>query len=107
MYNAQYFIDMLSDIPDNKWCTKKYVKNEGTDAQQCCFYGHLGVRSGSRMNETKRLEDLLSMLKIYRDNVGFVRSLSSINDGESMTYNQKTPKERMIAFFTDMKAAGL
>jgi hypothetical protein len=89
VYNAQYFIDKFSTIPEEKWCTGKFEDEHGRH----CALGHCGARkSFVRTEEANALSALIWPM--------------SINDGDADDYQQPTPKQRILAALEDAKKKG-
>lgn len=93
MYNAQYFINKFSAIPEDQWTT-----NICHDDDKSCALGHCGARytSDDRSVEANALRSL------------FVKSLHccvhQINDNMHYLYTQDTPKQRILAALKHIKA---
>ena len=90
-YNADFFIEGFTDIPDKFWCTG--VDDNGK--WKFCALGHLGIPSP----EAKALSYLL--IKAVGDGA------FPINDGLVKKYSQPTPKARILAALEDAKKKGL
>ncbi len=99
-YNAKYFINKFSAIPDDKWIVGIFVDNSG---DKCCALGHCGASYTSGSKEANALSTLI--FKTLGCSVAF------INDGAygvsvyeyvpPVTTNEllslgDTPKERIL-----------
>lgn len=95
-YNADYFIKFFKKIPDKKWTTGAYgILPLPTPQSPRCALGHLGLSTVSgRSKKIKAFECI-------------VHPASRINDGMDMNYQQRTPKQRILAALADAKKKGL
>jgi hypothetical protein len=91
MYDVDYFTNKFEAIPEESWCTGTY--NFG---DKRCAYGHCGlseeVPSMANVPEARALRDL-----------DRTRVFNRINDGNDSRYQQKTPKQRVLAALKDIK----
>jgi len=85
-YTVDYFIKKFKAIPAKKWC-------EGTlsTGPAKCALGHCGVWTHEWPSEAIQLSRLLN------------NSVADINDGAILTYQQKSPKARILAALKDLK----
>lgn len=87
-YDVDYFIAKFEAIPEEKWGIGKYENESG----QMCAYGHCGCLSG--FNMTEEGNHLINLSEF---------SFVSINDGKNNSYQQTTPKQRVLAALYDLK----
>ena len=101
MYNAQYFIDRYKPIPDRLWVKGHYVqrlKFLGTTLiEKHCALGHLGD-IGSSKSRTAESQAIMDLFRIHLH-----KSVPTVNDGLCLEYQQKTPKERVLAALEEIK----
>ena len=91
-YDYDYFINKFNNIPDDQWTTDRFTNEAG----QHCAYGHCGAnRLGAGVFDTEEASALYK-LDIKHD-LGFV------NDGKHKHYQQPTPRERVVAYLTNLK----
>ncbi len=93
-YNAQYFIDKFTAIPEDMWCRGNYELPDG----RCCAGGHCGDRSNIPV--PPEAEALYSLFWNIQTNV------TCVNDGLDKDYQQPTPRARILAALEDIKAKG-
>ncbi len=94
-YNAAYFIAKFEAIPEEKWCSGYYSEDD-----KMCALGHCGAENhASERPEYFALKALAR--KIGPD------SAITVNDGYSETYDQPTPKGRILAWLRDAQEDGL
>lgn len=98
-YDAQYFIEKFEAIPDELWCIGHSTHPD--NAESHCALGHCGTRKGIALNMFEDARALWNMF-LTDDN-----DIASINDGTDERYQQRTPKERILAALRDAKEAGL
>lgn len=93
-YNAQFYIDFFSKIPEELWI-------EGDFEDECgrkCAYGHLGERYYRITEEARGLKRLSE--DYLPKNFGFMK----INDNKVQhEYPQETPKQRVLAALERIK----
>lgn len=97
VYDAAYFIAKFESIPEEQWCRGMFIRGN-----QCCAYGHAG-KKGSYDDTPESIA--LRRIDDTKDPVG--SGLVGVNDGQSLHYNQPTPKQRVLAWLRDAKGAGL
>jgi hypothetical protein len=91
-YDKQYFIDKFAAIPEDRWITSFYADPD--DDSRCCAFGHCGVRFlMSGPNDGEEAAALASLLQ---------HRTASINDGQHESYQQPTPKQRILAALNDL-----
>ena len=96
-YNADYFIEGFSGIPDEFWCTEYYSDGKG----RFCALGHLGVENF----QVNTPEEVSALEYIIYDSLGLY--VSDIVDGNDRRYQQSTPKARILASLEDAKKIGI
>lgn len=102
-YNAQFFIDFYTPIPDERWGTRDFYNRE----TQCyCAFGFLGARIGGQTEEVIALEHLLIA---YRElsSPYYPNRLTTANDKQTRDFPQTTPKARVLAYLEECKRKGL
>lgn len=93
-YSIDYFIDKFEVIPEEMWCTKRYASGGG----KYCAYGHCGLT-----DSISHTSEGLALSKISLDYLGACFIMSEINDGYNLSYQQSTPKARILAALYDVK----
>lgn len=88
--DAESFIELFTPIPEEMWCTEKFMDDHG----RCCAEGHCG----STNNNTSELGTKLCLLFFYCN-----ETLWQVNDGTDSRYQQPTPKQRVLAALNDIK----
>ncbi len=115
IYDKTFFIDYLSQIPDDKWAIGVGpVCSEDTDHDiywpegvGCVLY-HCGARwNDSQWNDsflaTPMSIALRSLLGAYEgEDWPFGDRVPHINDGRDPLYQQPTPKARILAALNDL-----
>lgn len=91
LYTADYYIDKFSAIPECKWTTENYVNFNG----QKCAMGHCGRTNKSSTTESDHL------IVLFLDNCFHI---DSVNDGNIATFNQNSPKSRVLAALNYIKS---
>ena len=87
VYDADYFIEKFSQIPDDQWTTGNYAMDG-----KCCALGHCGMRSGFGAGyEASELDSLFGRV------FGKTLAVVNVNDGYCLEFNQPTPKARILA----------
>lgn len=96
---AQQTLDIIHQIPEDKWCTgKSFDMKSG----QACFLGHMCEhRSGAKIYNYALVSDLTDMAAHLGMNV------AEVNDYQTKLYNQPTPKGRIEAFLNYAIKQGL
>lgn len=92
-YDAQYFVDKFSPIPDEQWTTGTYEDENGCK----CALGHCGDGSDTETFEGSALMNIARAM---------LRDIVMINDRHDEDYLQLTPKARILAFLEDAKQTG-
>jgi hypothetical protein len=90
-YDAQYFIDKFSDIPEESWCTGVYIDNLG----RRCALGHCAYFGDEDANGIRKL--FSSKIGSINAWGGLVHRIGDINDGDHPDFTQDTPKQRILA----------
>lgn len=112
MYNVDYFIKKFEAIPEERWCTTFFNLGD-----RSCANGHCGVMgttmSQNSTDESRALQSVLSALfltlktayekYIITTPVLHSEEAARINDGIVAEYQQKTPKQRILAALYDIK----
>ena len=88
MYSIDYFIDKLSKIPEEQWCTGAFQRSK----HMRCALGHCGETNDRSTPEGEALRVLFGKC---------VTSIVSVNDGElfsaeALALAAPTPKERIL-----------
>ena len=100
MYNAQYFIDKFTIIPDDKWATNVFF-DETKDAY--CALGHCGQRSAIQTEEANGLSILFGSTQVHHINDGFYGYVEpKFKTAASLHF----PKERILAALEVLKEEG-
>ena len=88
-YTIDYFISKFESIPEEQWLANgNYI-----DGNKKCAYGHCGVDFNKPSEEADALHVLIRSRFM----------LSSVNDGGDYSYQQQTPKARILAALNDLK----
>jgi hypothetical protein len=99
-YDARYFYDKFSKIPEDLWYTNAFT--DPNNPSRHCALGHCGMRELHTTHESDVLNTLFS-------NAGLV--VAAVNDGGGMSgYNTQahisklgdTPKERILTVLQAM-----
>lgn len=102
---AQEAYRLLKDIPEDQWLTARF--SNGID--KCCGVGHL-KRLKSKNPSDYSINNCCDLLIFDDSNFRFHNecnlmyvdgNLASINNGETLKYQQPTPKQRVMAFLED------
>lgn len=88
-FTVDYFISKFEAIPDRKWTVKSY---RGLFSR--CALGHCGEEMFKYTEESSALRALFEANDLF---------VTIINDGNSATFNQKTPKQRILAALRSIK----
>lgn len=91
-FTVDYFIEKFEKIPEERWTTGVYSKDDGQ-----CALGHCGMNTGIIKYNTEA--DALWDLVYYNIGLSVVR----INDAYEKRYSQRTPKQRILAALRDIK----
>jgi hypothetical protein len=117
-YDAQFFIDFFSKIPERKWTTFKFTDKVrglfGPYYQHCalgfCYYKGVKIQKYNweslPVDRNREMADALMNLAI-KGFGGCVPTITSINDGFTYKFRQKTPKKRILAALKEFKEKGL
>jgi hypothetical protein len=113
---AQEAKRLLGGIPEDEWMTDEF----GNGKNKCCAIGHLmRITSEDPNNYTpSHCSDVFRFgvagcpLRVASEEFIAMKDLdmfdiSDINNTETESYPQPTPKQRVMAFIDDMIAAGL
>lgn len=108
IYDVNFFINKFEAIPEENWYTGSYHNDEKT---KFCAAGLCGMKADFHTGLTPEyvdLADILLSLKItpHANSSVFYNSgapIPMINDGETMQYQQPTPKQRILAALYDIK----
>ena len=99
IYNKQYFIRKFSKIPTNQWCVGTWSTFSSIVAKtQYCALGHCGQRMNHDIHNPAPNE-AQALVKLFGDDR---RLVPNINDGKDVRYNQRTPKQRILAALKDL-----
>lgn len=90
-YDVDYFIKKFEAIPEERWCTGYYHKEDRT---KFCALGHCG----RFVSDADSIESL-ALRRVFHPAV-----VSIINDNGNIRYSQATPKQRILAALYDIKA---
>jgi len=98
MYTVDYFIAKFHAIPEENWYEGNYNNTERT---AFCALGHCGSGSSRTglLEVTKEAVALQRIIRTYLES-----EVTSINDGLSNSYNQETPKQRVLAALMDIRS---
>lgn len=103
--DIDFFIKFYEEIPEEKWCVGQFENNNG----QSCAIGLLGVRQQGGLFNYIKTELFESFCKVVPSeqnifmNGLYPNCVSSVNNGLISRYQQKTPKERVLAYLNDIK----
>ena len=89
-YDVDYFINKFSAIPEEKWVINNAHSKDG---KKHCAYGHCGANGAAEL-EGQALAAIAEKNDIQ---------IADINDGDDPKYQQKTPKQRILAALYDIK----
>jgi len=104
VYNAQYFIDKFSVIPDNRWITGYLGDSDEPDGEHCAL-GHCGLRdSRDWTKEATSLNNLFRELGFLNKNP---RAVVNVNDQSYDCPGESTPKERILIKLLEAQEYGL
>lgn len=101
VYNAAYFIAKFEAIPEELWFSGDYRHPENPDCR--CVRGHCGEGFGAYSPE---LDTLLKLGRAFFRSTS-VECVCLVNDGDHDSYQQPTPKKRVLAWLRDAQEAGL
>lgn len=80
-YTVDYYINKFESIPEEEWCTDKITDNSGRH----CALGHC----------IENDKETISLSELIWSNLGC--SAATINDNHNKSFNQPTPKQRILA----------
>lgn len=113
---AQEALELLSPIPNNKWCVGEYISADG---KMCALAHYAHLKNPSIIIESHlqfcrhgplndSIEDLDNITREFlrKEERMFSSSLADINNGEIKSYKQRGPRARTIAILKDMIKAG-
>ncbi len=85
-FTVDYFIKKFSRIPARLWTTKEFERGK-----KHCALGHCGAdyRTSTDMG--------CALVKHFKETFGTWSSLISVNDGNHIQFQQRTPKARILA----------
>lgn len=104
IHNIQFYIDKFEETPDDGWTTGRYIEGNRKDV-----FGWLGCyeevkESGGKVEVFTSAAD--SLVRMFNGNGEFGSGwelITAICDGRHVSYEQDTPKERIIAALNDLK----
>lgn len=100
-FNAQYFYDKFSKVPEKRWTTFSLIKKGGLFsrdkycAQGLCLIPEVlnSIRKGNyyslNIHNPKHAE-VLALVRLFPE-------IHHTNNGDDLNYQQKTPKQRVLA----------
>lgn len=95
---CEYFIKKFEAIPEEKWITGTYINCR----EECCALGHCGERYNKSSFKAFETPESTSLAALFGE---FLSAYpSQVNDGDSKAYPQLTPKLRILAALSDIKA---
>lgn len=101
-YNVQYFIDKFSAIPELNWVERLL----GHDGHHCAL-GHCGVKAlnlkGEILGDNPEANALAKLLYLVNAEKKTAYIVGYINDGFHPQYQQRSPKQRILAALYDIK----
>ncbi len=92
-YTIQYYLDKFEAIPEEKWTTGQFISG---DEERFCAYGLCGA------TPKLGLTDEAEALRTLFFKAGFQFSPALVNDGVDPSYQQPTPKQRILAACRDV-----
>lgn len=108
MYTVDYFINKFEAIPENKW--NDFIQYDVQSDTRCAF-GHCGIEKhylkyGNPVvdgTETKEGQGLIDLFRNSGYHTASGNWVTDVNNGRSDTYQQPTPKQRILAALYDIK----
>lgn len=106
---AQEAKRLLEPVPEDLWIEKLYTDGVG----KCCAVGHYERMKSSNQNDfsicncanvESKLINATYRYLFDRNSQG--STVTNVNNGELLSYQQTTSKERVMALLDDMIAAG-
>lgn len=91
---VSYFVEKFSAIPDEKWAVGAF---NIVETDKCCALGLCGVRIGRSTEEGQALNLL------FDNYIGISPVVPEVNDGTALSYQQETPKLRILAALEDIR----
>ena len=89
------FIEYLKNTDINDWCEKVYRTVDNKN----CLFGHL-VEYFEKSNYED--ENIAPIIDTFENQFASTYMVFPVNDGTSELYKQDNPRDRCIAYFTDM-----
>lgn len=102
MYNAQYFIDKFTVIPEQNWGTNSYMHyNPYNTLTKRCAMGHCGVDTADQ----DWTEEAIALNELFKKHTGV--TVIRINDDVNVPgFNSLSPKERVMTALEYIKKLG-
>ncbi len=93
-HQVKFFIQKFEAIPEEQWC----VNHASLGVNQHCALGHAGLREGGFgvAHVTPECTVLSNLFKREPHGIPY------INDGNNKKYQQRTPKQRVLAALYDL-----
>jgi len=103
-YTIDYFINKFSAIPEELWCTGDFQ-----DGNKFCAQGHCGLKIETRelvwhspIIVKGPLAEVSALWHLFKNRIYMCPG--TVNNGWEYTYQQPTPKQRILAALYDIKA---
>lgn len=91
LHNVKYFIQKFEAIPEDKWCTKRYTKDDTH-----CALGHCGCLAAGEPGGPLLTEEAIALKTLFN-------GIVDINDGRFFEYLGPTPKQRVLKALYDLR----
>lgn len=105
-HTLEGFRSYLLAIPDDQWCSGVYANDDG----QRCAQGHVCHRS-SEIDEMgypvlKGSDAILALRELFQplSQNAFLQTVGQVNNGDHPSYQQPTPRARILAALDDLIA---
>lgn len=85
--DIQRIIEFIKRTDDDKWCTDVVKTQDG----KSCIMGHIFDMGGNMLWE------------LFESVFATTYMIYPVNDGTHPTYKQTTPKERILAYLSDLR----